>query len=162
MRLIDDKGQRLLTRHPKNPRGDASSVQSKKEAIKKVGILQDMGGGPFAMQDCDPSNHHQYSLLHHATRVEGLYAAFEEDTSKRNVAVQSSVSNGLKLAKVYSRDTPVWATTFLVNLGNSLNNEATLTTIIEKFMATKELEAPWKRKALPSRGRGWGYTILFD
>ena len=135
-------------RHTNNRlRGDRSTIEGHKKVMQTVGLLQDLGGEPFAVQTQDVDVEDEYELCHWASRSEGLKEAWEEDVAKTNQAVQISVQNGFKRVKVFARNSPDWLTIFLVALGNMGNSEATISTVLEKWASTTDIESAFKRKA---------------
>jgi hypothetical protein len=59
--------------------------------------------------------------------------------------------------KVYSRHLPDDCAQFLIDLGNSLNKDATSTTILEKWRCTGLIEPQWQTKR---RDMNWTTTSM--
>ena len=141
VRFFNSEGKFALKRSPLNKRGDKSSIDARQLSVESVGVLQDLRGGAFLHQIDNPSGSggaasEDYGVLHFATLCEGVEAAALADPEKRNKCVQMSIANGLKGVKIYSRMMPAWGKVFLVDYGNSLNGDATITTILEKWRGT--------------------------
>ena len=111
------------------------------------------------VQDPDPAKAWLHWALHWATLSDGAHRAWLKDTKKENRAVQITITNGLKNAKVYWRQLHkhYGLMTWLKNLGNKFNDENTATTALEKMKATTLREACWvKRRSL----MGWTWSLL--
>ena len=122
--FLTPSGQWRFSRHKNNKlRGDRSSIDAHKKNMQTVGMLQDLGGEPFLIQDQNPERNENFDLCHFASRAEGLHDAWVEDVNKENKAVQLSIQNGFKRAKLWSRRSPDWLTVFLVAVGNVGNSE---------------------------------------
>ena len=119
--LVTNEGTWAINRHPLNARGDLASVLERQNSVEQVGIIRDVRGGAWLVQDEAPSVHDRFSTLHWATLVEGAERAWMNDTLKQNQCVQATVASGLTRTKVYSRRTPIDALKFLIDLGNQFN-----------------------------------------
>ena len=127
-------------------RGDASSITDHRKSLRSVGLIQELGGEPFVMQSENPDDNETYEVCHFASRFESLHLEWLADKDKTCKPIQLSFENGARKCKVYSRNSPAWLHIFLVACGNVGNGTATVTTILEKWTATKDIEPAWRRK----------------
>ena len=78
-----------VSRHPHNQRGDASTVEARKESVNTVGIIQGLRGGAWLIPRDDVRQDPAwgktiqfYHVLHWATLLEGAKAAWDADKKK--------------------------------------------------------------------------------
>ena len=126
-------------------RGDESSVQQHANNMARIGVVQEIGGGPFIVQHED----HQdvFPVLHWASRLEALERlVVQQKKHETNRALQLALKSGIKVARLYAHSLPLWGRLFLVVLGNLGNNSATVTTIFEKMEATTMVDGVFSKK----------------
>ena len=146
VRLVLPDGSWAVTRHVLNRRGDEASVLQRKQSVESVGIVQDVRGGAWLQQDADLGVHDRFTALHWATLIEGAERAYRDDPDNKNRCVQMSIVAGLSRCKVYSRRLLVDCAQFLIDLGNAFNEQATSTTLLEKWRSTALIEPQWANK----------------
>ena len=100
-----------------------------------------------------PGRAGSYYVLHQATRVEGLAAAYRADVSKRNRRVQQSATAQFKHCKIYIPQLKPDVCLFLINSGNSVNERLTATTPLEKWRATERIMSSFEKKKKKTLGR---------
>ena len=155
--LVATDGAWTVQRHELNARGDEASILQRQKSIEQVGIIRDIRGGPWLVQDPDPRVHDRFLALHWATLIQGAERAFAADAGKTNRCVQTSVDQGLSRCKIYSRRMPSDVCRFLIDLGNAFNEAATNTTILEKWRCTALIEPQWSQKR---KSMNWSTSSL--
>lgn len=127
-------------------RGDSGSRRKRKMSVNSVGIVLNLRKGPW-IKDRDPSiPHDKFQVEHWATLLEGAHDAFTEDLDQTNMVVQKSVRTAIEAATLYDHRMPSDASRFNVYIGNLLNKEVTIETIIEYLEASEIVESGWNRK----------------
>lgn len=109
------------------------------------------------MQTADLHVSNTFLSIHWATLIQGAERAHKADPNGRNSCVQMSLIGGLSRCKLYSRRMPDDCVVYLIELGNSLNDKTTSTTILEKWRSTAKTEPQWaaKRKSM-----NWSTTAM--
>ena len=144
--VLTKEGQFACKRHHLNSeRGDQASVDDRRASIENVGLLQDLCGGPFLVQHPDYAKIDHFLVLHWATRLEGLEAAWLADTTL-------SVRNKLVRCKIYSRKTPESILRFIIEKGNVVNDSVTQVTVLQVWASSQQVEAAFEKK---KKSMGW-------
>ena len=144
--VLTKEGQFACKRHHLNSeRGDQASVDDRRASIENVGLLQDLCGGPFLVQHPDYAKTEHFLVLHWATRLEGLEAAWLADTTL-------SVRNKLVRCKIYSRKTPESILRFIIEKGNVVNDSVTQVTVLQVWASSQQVEAAFEKK---KKSMGW-------
>ena len=154
--LVGPDGEWTTRRHHLNDRGDESSILHRQKSVEEVGILGGIRSGPWLIP-LQLGSRIVYSVLHWATLLEGAERAYTNDPLKSNKALQLSVQEGLGDCKVFHPQCPDDVIRWLVDLGNSVNAESTVTTLLQVFRSTNDIEAGWKRK---KQSCGWTTTSV--
>ena len=151
--VLTKEGQFACKRHHLNSeRGDQASVDDRRASIENVGLLQDLCGGPFLVQHPDYAKNDHFLVLHWATRLEGLEAAWLADTTQTKRTVQISVRNKLVRCKIYSRKTPESILRFIIEKGNVVNDSVTQVTVLQVWASSQQVEAAFEKK---KKSMGW-------
>ena len=145
--VLTKEGQFACKQHHFNSeRGDQASVDDRRASIEHVGLLQDLCGGPFLVQHPDYAKNDHFLVLHWATRLEGLEAAWLADTTQTKRTVQISVRNKLVRCKIYSRKTPESILRFIIEKGNVANDSVTQVTVLQVWASSQQVEAAFEKK----------------
>ena len=134
--LVDPQsGQFLIKRHPRNDRGERSSIDFHKKNISARGLVQGISMGAWLVPTGvrSVSGSMPYYASHFATRTEALEELLEEDPTKSNKMVQDSAKQ-LKHCKIYHMRMIGKGADYLKELGNSVNDQACGSTYLEEFL----------------------------
>ena len=155
---VTEDGEFAIERDEHNDRGDEASIQKRADSIAKVGLLKDLGFGPFLrMYPRHMNIHNKFKSMHFATRCEGLKRCWLADTKKENRVVQLSIQGKLKNCKIYAAEMPVDAIKFMIHYGNIMNDEVTSVTPLQVWRYTAQVEPAFiKQKSLMC----WNLTDL--
>ena len=117
--------------------------------METVGILKNLRKGPWVI----PEHPHnaivpggKYTNLHWGTLIDGAKAAYLADAQKQNVVLQAAISAGIGDCIVFSNKTPFIIKQWLTAVGNRGNKDAKVTTFVEVYKSTPQIQAAWTRK----------------
>ena len=138
----------LHERCPFNDRGDAGTIQERKESWESHGLYRDIRSGAWVRPQW-PTIHltpqTKYYWLHFASLMQGGKAAYGDPKNASNVNVHNSIKRGLEQCKVYRNEMPPWACKCLVGLGNAVNSEVEQVTHLQMYRVTEGCQASWLR-----------------
>ena len=106
-------------------RGDEESISKKQASIERISIRHELAAPPWFVQTEDDE---LVESLHWGTRFDGLERAWNKekqvtDVKKQNVMVRLAVFTALKGCSLYFKRLTDDAAKFLINWGNSTNEE---------------------------------------
>ena len=157
VKLKTPQGTWAITRDAENDRGDMSTILARRTSVESIGIVQELRGGPFMIQDRDPNKPFNFDCSHWASLSDGAQAADEDPMNADNRAVQIAINTPLERVKIYRRLTPRYARRFLKDYGNKLNMAATNVTPMEIYRCTSNVKAGFSRI---KKQNGWTNTGL--